>query len=774
MEHNLETQSFQVKGMHCASCSNIISKKLKKLDGVTECDVNFATEKAKVSFNPNQVSVENMNGEINKLGYSLVSNQGEHQMQNMDHPMEGMDHSKMDHSEHLGLNQTKDEKLKELEYLQTKVNFVLPITFMVFLLMMWDVLAKLFSNIPNLPIPMELFTTISFILSTVVLFWIGKPYLEAVVRFAKYRVANMDSLIGIGTLTAYLYSSAIFLFPVIRTFLKLPEYTYFDVTIVVIGFITLGKFLEARSKLRTGEAIEKLLNLQAKTAIVLRDNKEIEIPISEVVSGDLIVVKPGQKVPVDGVITDGQSSIDESMINGEPLPVDKNIGDLVIGSTINKQGRFVFKATKVGSETMLSQIIKMVEESQGSKAQIQNLADTVSSVFIPAVLVIAVLTLITWLTVGAYFLGFAPALSFGLLAFVGILVIACPCALGLATPTAIIVGVGKGAEHGILIKNAESLEKLHKVNTIVLDKTGTITNGKPVVTDIIVSDTSFNEKKLMQLAGSLEKNSNHPLASAIVEKSVEYKSALMPVDSFKEIEGIGVEGTIGKNAVFVRKPTKDEQAEKQIEKLQSQGKTVIVVEVNKQLIGVIAISDTVKNNAKEVIAKLHQLKIKTVMLTGDNRKAAEYIAKLVGIDEVKAEVLPQEKSEVIKELQRDGRVVAMAGDGINDAPALTQAEVGIAMATGSDIAIESADITLLGGDIAKLPQAINLSRSTIRTIKQNLFWAFIYNVIGIPLAAGLFYPLFGIFLNPIFAGLAMALSSVSVVGNSLLLKNKRL
>ncbi len=751
---------YAVKGMHCASCSSIISKKLKKLPGIESCDVNFATEKATISYDPQKTNLDQMNNEIKKLGYTLESTNN-----HID---------SMDHTEHTGMNQSKDEKLQELSLLRSKVEFVLPIALLIFLLMMWDIGAKILTFIPTLPLPMPLFNTISFILASIVLFWIGKPYLDAVIRFIKYRVANMDSLVGIGTLTAYLYSSIIFLFPPIKELLLLPEYTYFDVTIVVIGFITYGKFLEARSKLRTGEAIEKLLNLTAKSALVIRNKKEIEIPLSEVITGDILIVKPGAKIPVDGIIISGSSSIDESMISGEPLPVDKREGDIVIGATINKQGSFTYKATKVGSDMMLSQIVKLVEDSQGSKAQIQNLADKVSSIFIPTVLIIALLTFIAWVTVGAYFLGIATAFSYGLLAFVGILVIACPCALGLATPTAIIVGVGKGASTGILIKNAESLEKLHKVNTLVFDKTGTITSGRPTVTNIISLNSNTSHEEIIKIASSLERHSQHPLALAVVEKGKELSVISYKVNDFKESEGVGVSGVISKKKVVVRKPKSSEHTISEIQELQSQGKTVIVIEIDGKAIGVLAISDTIKESAKSAIAKLRKMHIKTVMLTGDNKRAAEYIAKQVGIDSVKAEVMPKDKSDVIKMLQREGRVVAMAGDGINDAPALTQAEVGIAMATGSDIAIESSDITILGGDIAKIPQGVNLSRATMRTIKQNLFWAFIYNIVGIPLAAGILYPIFGIFLNPVFAGMAMALSSVSVVSNSLLLKRSRI
>ena len=756
---------FQIKGMHCASCSAIITKKLSKLGGVNSIDVNFATEKANIDFDDNKINISQMNSEIEKLGYSIHdSSENSDHHQNM---------SVMDHSEHLGLYSSKNEKEQELKDQKAKTQFVLPLALFIFVIMIWDITSKSFSFIPNLPIPMELFNIISMVLSTVVIFWIGKPFISGVVRFAKYRVANMDTLIGIGTLTAYLYSTVITLFPQVQIAMKLPEYTYFDVVIVVIGFITLGKYLEARSKQKTGEAIEKLLELQAKTALVIRDNIEIEIPISEVIISDIIIVKPGSKIPVDGKIIEGSSSIDESMITGESIPVDKKVGDMVIGATINKQGSFRFEATKVGGETMLAQIIRMVEEAQGSKAPIQAMADKISSIFVPVVLGIAFLALLIWLFVGIPILGQSLAISYGILSFVGILVIACPCALGLATPTAIIVGVGKGAEHGILIKNAESLELLSKVDTVVLDKTGTITKGKPEVTDILILDKAFSENEILKLAGSVEKLSEHPLAQSIADSAIAKNITLGNVSDFISLEGVGVKGIVEYKNIYIHKPEIND-SDLNLKKLQEQGKTVVVVEVDNKKIGLIALSDTIKESAIEAISKLHRKGIKVIMLTGDNHLAALYIAKQVNIDDVISEVLPSEKTGKIKSLQNEGRIIAMAGDGINDAPALVQANVGIAMATGSDIAIESAGIALLHGDINKISQAIDLSKSTMRTIKQNLFWAFIYNVIGIPVAAGLLYPIWGIVLNPIFAGLAMAFSSVSVVGNSLRLKAKKL
>jgi Cu2+-exporting ATPase/Cu+-exporting ATPase len=772
-------QILQIKGVHCASCAIIIEKKISKLDGVVGVNVNFSTEKVGVDFDEQKISIKDMNDEIEKLGYSFVE-----QSETKVH--QGMGPKGMDHSEHLGLKQSKDEKNKDLMEMKGKTQFVLPIALMVFILMMWDIGSKLFVLVPNLPIPMSILNTISMILATIVLFWIGQPFLQGVVRFMKYRVANMDTLIGIGTLTAYIYSVVVTLFPAMALALNLPEYTYLDVTIVVIGFVVFGKYLEARSKLQTGLAIEKLLGLQAKTALVVRDGKEIEISISEVRVGEVVIVKPGAKIPVDGVIIEGSTSVDESMITGESIPVDKTIGEMVVGATINKQGNLRFTTTKVGSDTLLSQIIKMVEEAQGSKAPIQALADKISSIFVPIVLGIAVLTIILWLTVGSAFLGFSLALSYGILSFVGILVIACPCALGLATPTAIIVGVGKGAEYGILVKNAEALEKLSRVDTVVLDKTGTITKGKPEVTDIIILNNKFSEQQILQFAGSVEKLSEHPLAEAVVNRMETSGTLLLKVEKFSALEGVGVRGEIDGKIVYIHKPGAaagetdrgavhgGDEENRQIKELQEQGKTVVIVEVDSQKIGLIALSDTLKDGAREAIAKLHNSGIKVVMLTGDNHLAAHYIAKQANIDDVISEVMPAEKSEKIKELQKAGAKVAMVGDGINDAPALVQADVGIAMATGTDIAIESAGITLLHGDLNKLSQAFALSHSTMRTIKQNLFWAFIYNIIGIPVAAGLLYPIWGVILNPVFAGLAMAGSSVSVVTNSLRLKTKKL
>ena len=587
----------------------------------------------------------------------------------------------------------------------------------------------------------------------------------------------MDTLIGIGTVTAFLYSLTVSAFEEsLRPFLD-TEHTYYDVTIVVIAFITLGKYLEAQSKIKTGDAIEKLLNLQAKTALVIKDGQEIELPIIEVQHNDVLIIKPGSKIPVDGVIVEGFSFIDEAMVTGEPIPIERHVGDSVIGGTINTTGTFNFKATKIGSETFLSSIITMVSQAQGTKAPIQALADKISAVFVPIVIALSFTALGAWLLIGAQYLDFSQALSYGIISFVGILVIACPCALGLATPTAIIVGVGKGAREGILVKDAATLQKLHQVTTVVVDKTGTITKGKPELVSIKTLKNTENE--IITILASLETKSEHPIAHAIVAYTKEKNLDLILVENFEIIKGKGVKGLIN-NVEYWAGNTKliidlglsfDNNA---IEQETKEGKTPIILATKKEILGIVMVADAIKPESKEAVKKLQQLGITVIMLTGDNKNTARFIADQVGIDEVVAEVLPQDKLEKIKKLQSSGEIVAMTGDGVNDAPALAQADVGIAMATGTDVAIESAGITLLHGDISKLVKAIRLSKLTMRGIKQNLFWAFIYNIIGIPLAGGAFYPVFGWLLNPVFAGAAMAFSSVSVVLNSLRLKRIKL
>lgn len=748
--------TFVVKGMHCASCSAIITKKIAKLDGVTEVKINYATEKANIAYDAEKVSLASLNDEILPLGYSLVS------------PDE------IGKGTNLEINSVQRED--GLVTTTNEMQFVLPLSLFVFFLMMWELLAKYVTQVPKVPVPMDLLNIFLLLISTVVMFWIGRPFIKGVLRFARYHVANMDTLIGIGTLTAYLYSMTVVIFPQVITLFKLPAYTYFDVVIVVIGFVTLGKYLEAKSKQKTGEAIEKLLTLSAKTALVIRDGIEVEIPTSDVKHGDSVIVKPGSKIPVDGIVIEGTSFVDESMITGEPIPVEKNNGDTVSSGTINGSGVFTFRATKVGKETMLAQIIRMVEEAQGSKAPIQALADSISAVFVPTVLVISILSFLGWIIFGTSSLGFSQALSFGLVSFVGVLIIACPCALGLATPTAIIVGIGKGAREGILIKDAATLETLHKVNVMVVDKTGTITKGKPEF-NALHNMSEMSDEAFMSILAALEHASEHPIAHAITKYQEEKNLSLPPVTSFKALKGKGLKGTIAGVTYFAGNSKLIEDLQLPfdahvLEQATKEGKTPVLLATTGAVLGVVLVSDLIKDSSVKAIADLRALGIDVVMLTGDDSNTASYIAKQVGITEVYGNMLPLDKLTKIKELQSQGKVVAMTGDGVNDAPALAQAHVGIAMGTGTDVAIESAGITLLHGDVAKIVKAIKLSKITMRGIKQNLFFAFVYNVIGIPLAAGAFYPVFGWLLNPVFAGLAMAFSSVSVVSNSLRIKAK--
>ncbi len=760
-------QTFNIKGMHCASCAGIIEKTFKKIDGVASAQVNYATETAKVSFDEARTNASALSRSVEPLGYSLVVPTAS-----------SMGMSASEHAAHLGTNQSKQDKLQEIADMRVKLLSILPLAIFSIFVMGWDILAQFDVVAMQSLLLKEFFHHLLPIFATYALFVTGKPYLLGLYRFLRYGKANMDTLIGLGTSAAFLYSFVISAFEEpLRPYLNV-DHSYYDVTVVVIAFITLGKYLEARAKVKTGDAIEKLLNLQAKTALVMREGVEREIPADQVVAGDLVVIKPGASIPVDGVVTEGSSFVDESMVTGEPMPVKKETADKVAAGTMNTSGAFVFAATKVGSETLLANIIKMVEEAQGSRAPIQALADKISAVFVPVVLVLSFVTLIAWLIFGIPTLGVAQALSYGLTSFVGILVIACPCALGLATPTAIIVGVGKGAKEGILIKDAATLEKLHKVDTVVVDKTGTITKGTPELTNVRnLSDRS--DEAILSLLVTLESKSEHPIAHAIMQYAKGRKVEVQTMNAFESIKGKGLKGTIGSADYFAGNAklvadlglSIDMRA---IERETSAGKTPVILATNKDVLAVVYVADAIKPEAAQAVKDLHALGLKVVMLTGDTKNTAAAIAKDVGIDEVIAEVMPEDKLKKIKDLQSQGHLVAMAGDGVNDAPALAQADVGIAMGTGTDVAIETAGITLLHGDISKLVKAIRLSKITMTGIKQNLFWAFIYNVIGIPLAAGLFYPVFGWLLNPVFAGLAMALSSVSVVGNALRLKTKKI
>lgn len=751
-------ETYQVKGMHCASCAHHITKSLSKLPWVETCEVNVATETAKVVYDTEKVNISAMNKTIEPMGYTLVGS-------NHDHAM--IDHSAMstdEHAQHLWINQSKEEKQQELKVMKKNIQIVIPFVVLSIIYMIMDVGGKKW-RLPEMSRWVEeLWHHMFPIMATYVLFVIGKNYIVALWRFLKTWVASMDTLIWLWTFVGFFYSFIIGAFEdVLAPYIDVSIH-YYDVVIVVIWFIYYGKYLESKSKLKTWAAIEKLLNLQAKTALIERDGQEVQIPIDQVKQEDIIIIKPGSKIPVDGIIIHGASSMDESMITGESMPVEKKEGDKVIGGTMNKQWFLKIRATSLGAESMLAHIITMVQEAQWSKAPIQKLADKISSVFVPVVLIIAIVSLVVRIVLGHYVVG--------IVSFVSVLVIACPCALWLATPTAIIVGVGKGAEQGILIKNAESLQKMHKVTTVVFDKTWTITKGMPELVDYIGQHRNDD----LAVLASLEKQSEHPLAEAIVQKAKEEHMELQSVSSFSMIEWKGVEWMIGTTKRYAgnvklmddKNITYDAQA---IALLTSQGKTPIFLAKDKQLVAIFGVADTIKDNVKEAIAELHRLGLKAVMLTGDNKNTAEYIASLVGIDVVKAEVLPHQKADVIRELQAQWAIVAMCGDGINDAPALALADVGIAMGTWTDVAIETADLTLLGGDISKIVKAIKLSKRTMKTIKQNLFRAFIYNIVGIPLAAWLFYPLV---LNPIFAGIAMAMSSVSVVANSLRLKKMKL
>ncbi|HZX33987.1 MAG TPA: copper-translocating P-type ATPase, partial [archaeon] len=601
--------------------------------------------------------------------------------------------------------------------------------------------------------------------------WFGRGFFVSGIRAAfKARSPNMDTLVAVGVGSAYIYSVIASIAILSGSPLFSAEDLYFEVAAFLITFILLGKFFEARARGRTSEAIKKLLGLQAKTAIVVRNGEKVSVPIEEVLVGDIVIVKPGQKIPVDGTVVEGASFVDESMVTGESVPVSKKAGDTVIGATINMSGAFRFKALKVGSETMLAQIIAMVEEAQASKAPIQKLADRISEIFVPAVITLAFVSGFYW-----FFLASQPAL-FAFTVFITVMVIACPCALGLATPTAVMVGTGLGAERGILIKSAEALQKAEKIDIVVFDKTGTLTKGKPEVTDVVAA-AGVKENEIVAAAASAEKNSEHPLGEAIVNFAAAKKISFSKAGSFNSISGKGIEATIagkkvlvGNRKLFAERKISIEALEKSLASLESQGKTVVLVAVNGKAAGLIAIADTVKENSREAVERLKAMGRETVMITGDNERTARAIAKQVGIDTVLAEVLPEEKAEEIKRLQSSGKKVAMVGDGINDAPALAQADLGIALGAGTDVAIETGDIVLVKNDLRDAVTAIELSAYTMAKIRQNFFWAFIYNIVGIPIAMGVLYPFTGWLLSPVIAGTAMAFSSVSVVSNSLLMK----
>jgi Cu+-exporting ATPase len=732
-----------VTGMTCASCAMNIERTLnKKVPGVVQASVNFASERAAVQYLPNLTSVEEMIVAIRQAGYDAIA------------------------PDETGEDEDVEQRARRAEVADQTKKFAVGLLFTV-PLFLWS-MGRDFGLLGEWS--QALWVNWAFwALATPVQFYTGWDYYTGGWKSLRNRSANMDVLVAMGSSVAYFYSLAVLLYP------ALGSHVYFDTSAVIITLIKLGKMLEARAKGRTGNAIRKLMGLRPKTATILRDGREIEVSLKEVQVGDVVVVRPGEKIPVDGVILEGNSAVDESMLTGEPIPVDKGTGDTVVGATINSEGLLKFQATKVGKDTALAQIIKLVQEAQGSKAPIQALADRVAAVFVPGVIGIATITFILWWIIGGEFV---PAM----IRLVAVLIIACPCALGLATPTAIMAGTGKGAEKGILFKDSEALEKATKLKTIVLDKTGTLTLGRPTVAEVIAlngSSADQHKKELLRIAASVEKGSEHPVGRAILKEAEKQALELFEPEDFKASGGFGVRARINGQMVYVGKPGWFSEMDvdmvngnKYVHTLQRQGKTLMAVVVEKELAGLIAVADSLKPESKEAVGELRSKGLKVVMLTGDNAETAASIGAQVQVDEIAAEVRPEEKSLKIKELQGRGQLVGMVGDGINDAPALAQADVGIAIGTGTDVAIETGDVILASGNLMGISRAIQLSRATMRTVKENLFWAFIYNIILIPIAAGLLYPLEFLphalrQLNPILAALAMALSSVTVVSNSL-------
>lgn len=801
-----------IAGMHCASCAVTIEKALKKIPGVKEARVNFASGKAYVEHDPSLIGLSGLEKVIGGMGYRAIK--GEVPMDSvvslkvvgMDNPhcvgtvggvlksLPGIlfqdlrvnERARIEYDPEVitlrkimeairaaGYTPLREEasvdqekKAREKEIRGYKVRFLISLVLALPLLII--------SMGPHMGIALPDFilkhlALIQLLLTTPILFAGSQFYSRGILSIIRTKSATMDTLVAIGTGAAYLYS----LFASIAIWLGSSRYgvndLYYEVAGLLITFILLGKWLEAVAKGHTSEAIKKLMGLQPKTALVIREGEELEIPVAEVRIGDLVIVKPGEKIPVDGKVVEGHSSVDESMLTGESLPVEKIPGSEVIGATINKLGSFKFEATRVGRETALAQIIKLVEEAQGSKAPVQELADKISAYFVPAVVGIAVAAFAIWLLVGQSF-------AFALTIFIAVLIIACPCALGLATPTAVMVGTGLGAQHGILIKSAESLQKAYRIDTVLFDKTGTLTRGEPEVTDLIPL-SGIEEKNLLELAVGLEKMSEHPLAESIIKRAGEEGIEVPRVEDFKALSGRGVEGRIEGREVFMgnRRLMREMGIEisgvgGDISRLEQEGKTVMLLARERKLLGLLAAADTLKEYSKEAVSELQRMGKSVIMITGDNRATGEAIARQLGIDRVLAEVLPADKASEVKKLQAEGKKVAMVGDGINDAPALTQADLGIAIGTGTDVAIESGDIVLVKDDLRDVVIALELSRYAMRKIKQNLFWAFFYNTIGIPVAAGILYPFTGFLLNPVLAGAAMAFSSVSVVSNSLLMK----
>jgi Cu+-exporting ATPase len=720
-------KTISVTGMSCASCAAAITKSLEKIHGVKKANVNFASSKAYVEFDSSLTGKDEFVSAIKTAGYGVIIEDRE-----------------------------KEEREDEIRALKRRLFVSIAFSIPLLYIAMGEM-----TGLPGLPVTESTNAVLQFLLTTPIIF-AGRYFYLNGFKAVKNLMPNMDSLVAIGTGTAYIYS-------IVNTFIT-TGHLYYETAGLLITFILLGKFLEAAAKGRTSEAIKKLMGLQPKTALVIRADKEMAIPVEQVVVGDIVVVKPGQKIPVDGLVISGHSSVDESMLTGESIPVFKSAGSKVIGAAINKTGTFKFRAERIGADTALSNIIKLVEEAQGSKAPIQRLADTISGYFVPIVAAIAAAAFLFWF----FFIG--KDIVFAVNIFIAVIIIACPCAMGLATPTAVMVGTGKGAEYGILIKGAESLQNAFQLDIIVFDKTGTLTKGEPEVTDICPTG-DMTEDEILKLSAMAEKSSEHPLGDAIVKFAKEREIKIDEPEKFDSITGMGVEITysgeeitVGNAALMRQKDIDTKSIKEKLESLESEGKTAVILAVSKKAQGIIAVADRLKDHSKTAIEKLSGMGIKTMMITGDNKRTGEAIGRQAGIGRVIAEVLPKDKADAIKKLQGEGDKVGMVGDGINDAPALAQADVGIAIGSGTDVAIESADIVLIKDDLRDVVTAIDLSRYTMRKIKQNLFWAFFYNSVGIPVAAGVLYPFTGWLLSPVIAGAAMAFSSVSVVSNSLLMR----
>ena len=748
----MNTTTLKLRGMSCAACANSIESAIRTVPGVSESNVNFGIERASVTYNPAQTDVAAIQAAVVAAGYSAE-------------PIQEQDLLSGDNDAERKTRQAESRDLRRKVWTGGIISAILVIGS---LPMMTGL------SIPLIPMWLHDFW-FQAILTAPVQFWCGKSFYVNSWKALKRHASTMDTLIALGTSAAYFYSLFVTIFPGVLIAQGLEPSVYYETAAVIITLILLGHLFENWARGQTSEAIRKLMGLQAKTARIIRNGQELEVAISEVQLGDIILVRPGEKIPVDGEVIEGRSTVDEAMVTGESIAAKKQPGDEVVGATINKTGSFKFRATRIGKDTFLAQIVKLVQQAQGSKAPIQKLADLVTGWFVPAVIAIAIITFIIWYNI-------MGNVTLALTTTVGVLIIACPCALGLATPTSILVGTGKGAENGILIKGADSLELAHKLQIIVLDKTGTLTQGKPTVTDFVTVDGTAhrNELKLLQLAASVEQNSEHPLAEAVVQYARSQQVEITDVAEFEAIAGSGVQGQVAGR--FIRAGTQrwlnelglaTQALEGQRDELEHLGKTVIWIAIDDKVQGIMGIADALKPSSADTVRALQRLGLEVVMLTGDNRPTAEVIARQVGITRVLAEVRPEQKASTITELQASGKIVAMVGDGINDAPALAQADVGIAIGTGTDVAIAASDITLISGDLQGVITSIQLSRATMRNIRQNLFFAFVYNIAGIPIAAGILFPFFGWLLSPIIAGAAMAFSSVSVVTNALRLRNFR-